>query len=274
MYRVYDDKTLKKLHETLIELLDEFVRICKKHNLKYTLVAGSVLGAVRHSGFIPWDDDIDVGMLRSDYEKFIKIARSELNKKYYLDCFEYNQDYHLSFAKIKKNKTVFDEEASHHMNNHKGIFIDIFPIDNVYDNVKRSYINAALIKIIHQAVCVKKKIYSLKDCRHKIMSGVFTIFSHCFLMKLEKKICMSNKDNNSKYVACFLGVYPFKNEVNERSDFFPTKDMLFEKKKYSVLNNTDKYLSGIYGDYMKLPPKEKRVNHMPLKIDFGEDNEN
>ena len=273
MYKVYDDKTLKKLHETLIELLDEFVRICKKYDLKYTLVAGSVLGAVRHQGFIPWDDDIDVGMLRPDYEKFLEVAPKELKEKYYLDCFEYNKNYHLSFAKIKKNGTIFDEDSSHHMDNHKGIFLDIFPIDNVYDNTKRSYFDAAMIKLIHQAVCVKKKIFPLKDCRHKIMAGILLVFPHTFLMKLEKKICMMNKDNNSKYVACFLGIYPFKNEINERKDYFPTKEMVFEKKKYSVLNNTDKYLSGIYGDYMKLPPKERRVNHMPLKIDFGDKNE-
>ncbi len=105
------------------------------------------------------------------------------------------------------------------------------------------------------------------------MSSILMVFPHAFLMKLEKKLCTMNKDNNSKYIACFLGVYPFKKEVSERKDFFPTKEMVFEKKKYSVLNNTDKYLSSIYGDYMKLPPKEKRVNHMPLKIDFGEENE-
>ena len=148
MYKVYDDKTLKKLHKVEIEILDEIVRICKKHNIKYSLFAGTMLGAVRHAGFIPWDDDIDVGMLRSDYEKFIKIAHEELDSKFSLDCFEYNKKYHLGFAKIKKNGTIFDEEASHHMDNHKGIFVDVFPVDNVYDNIKRSYINAVIIKTI------------------------------------------------------------------------------------------------------------------------------
>ena len=270
MYKVYDDKTLKKLHDVELEILDEIARICKKHNIKYSLFAGTMLGAVRHAGFIPWDDDIDIGMLRSDYEKFIKIAHEELDSKFYLDCFEYNEDYHLAFAKVKKNGTIFDEEASHHLDNHKGIFVDIFPIDNVYDNIKRSYVNAILIKTIIQTIYVKKKMYGLKECRHKILSGFLMIFSHRFLMKLEKKICMSNKNDNSKYVACFLGVYPFKNEVNLRSDFLPFKDIKFENKKYSIINNTDKYLTGVYGDYMKLPPKEKRINHMPLRIDFGD----
>ena len=271
MYKVYDDKTLNKLHKVEIEILDEIVRICEKHSIPYTLFAGTMLGAVRHSGFIPWDDDIDVGMLRADYEKFLKIAHEELDSKYYLDCFEYNNKYHLCFAKVKKNGTVFDEEASHHLDNHKGIFVDVFPIDNIYDNLKRSHFNAVLVKTIIQAVYVKQKIFPLKDCRHKILSGLLMIFSHKTLMKLEKKICMSNKDNNSKYVACFLGVYPFYHEVIERKELLPMKKIKFENKEYSVIKNTDLYLTGIYGDYMKLPPKEKRINHMPLRIDFGDD---
>ena len=149
------------------------------------------------------------------------------------------------------------------------IYIDIFPVDNVYDNPKKSYINAVLIRSIVQTIYVKYKIAKLSQCRHKVLSGILCIFPHTFLMKLEKKLCMMNKNNNSKYVACFLGIYPFKREVMERKDFLPTKEIKFGNKKYCALNNTDLYLSNLYGDYMKLPPKEKRVNHMPLKIDFG-----
>lgn len=271
MYKVYDKETLDKLHKVEIEILDEFVRICKKNNLSYTLFAGTLLGAVRHKGFIPWDDDVDVGMLRDDYEKFLKIAHEELDSKYYLDCFEYNKKYHLAFAKIRKNGTIFDEETAHHLDNHKGIYIDVFPIDNVYDNVERSHINAILIKMIIQTIYVKNKIYKLSDCRHKILSAFFMIFSHKTLMKLQKKLSTSNKNNNSELVACFLSVYPFKKEVIKRSDVIPTKEIEFENKKYQVINNYDLYLKNVYGDYRKLPPKEKRVNHMPLKIDFGDD---
>lgn len=270
MYREYDNKTLKKLHVTLVEILDEFVRICNKHHLRYSLMAGTMLGAVRHSGFIPWDDDVDVAMLREDYEKFLKIAPDELDKKYYLDCFEHNHKYHLGFAKLKKNGTIFDEESSHHMDNHKGIFVDIFPVDNVYENTKKSYFFAVMIRTIVQTIYVKQKVSKLKDCRHKILSAILYLFPHTFLMKLEKKLCTINKDNNSKYVACFLGIYPFKKELMPRAEYLPMKEIVFENKKYSVLKNTDLYLSNLYGDYMKLPPKEKRVNHMPLEINFGD----
>ena len=115
----YDDETLSQLHEVQIEILDEFVKICEKHQLSYSLVGGTLLGAIRHKGFIPWDDDIDVGLLREDYDKFIKIAKEELSDKYYLDCFEYNKDYYLPFAKIKKNNTIFNEHLSRNYKNNK-----------------------------------------------------------------------------------------------------------------------------------------------------------
>ena len=271
MYKVYDDKTLKKLHTVEMEILDEFVRLCDKHHLRYTLFAGSMLGAVRHKGFIPWDDDVDVAMLRDDYEKFLKIAHEELDDKYYLDCFEYNKNYHLSFAKIRKNGTIFDEESNHHMNNHKGIFVDIFPIDNVYDNVKRSHFNAVLFKAINQTVFVKNKVFKLKECRHLVLSALLMIFSHQTLMKFEKKLCLSCKNNNSKLVACYCSVYPFNKELSERKSFEETMKMEFNGKKYQVIKDYDKYLKSVYGDYLKLPPKEKRINHMPLIIDFGDD---
>ena len=269
MYKEYDKESLDKLHETLVEILDEFVRVCKKHNLKYTLVAGTLLGAKRHSGFIPWDDDVDVGMLREDYEKFLEVAPKELKKDYILDCFENNKKYHLGFAKIKKNGTIFDEKSSHHLDNHKGIYIDVFPVDNLYDNTKKSYFIAILVRAIIHTTYAQYKIDKLSNARHKILSGILYIFPHTWLMKLQKFLMTLNKNNNSKYVACFLGVYPFKNEIIKREDFVPFKEIEFMGKKYGCPNNTDVYLTSVYGDYMKLPPKEKRVNHMPLKLDFG-----
>lgn len=93
---------LRNLHSTMIEILDEFDRICNKHNLTYFLIGGTLLGAVRHKGFIPWDDDMDLAMPREDYEKFINVYYKELNDKYYLDNFNNNKLYYLNFSKIRK----------------------------------------------------------------------------------------------------------------------------------------------------------------------------
>ncbi len=269
MYKIYDNETLNKLHQVEIEILDEFVRICDKYHLTFSLFAGTLLGAVRHKGFIPWDDDIDVCMMREDYEKFIKIAKDELKKEYYLDSMESSNSY-LAFGKIRKNGTIFDEDASHHLKNHKGIYIDIFPIDNVFLNTKKSYFCAALFRMCNNTVLVKNKICKIKDLKHPIVGCFLRMFPQSVLLKWEKRLCMCCRDNKSFNVACYTSIYPFKKEIIARKDFLPTKKILFEGKKYSVMNNCEQYLSNVYGDYLKLPPKNKRVNHMPEQIDFGD----
>ena len=271
-YKEYDQKTLKKLHDVQLEMLDVFAKICEKYDFHYSLAGGTMLGAIRHKGFIPWDDDIDILMPRREYEKFLMVAQQELGDKYYLDYFDINKDYYLQFAKIKKNGTIFDEASAHHLKLHKGIYIDIFPMDNVYDNIKRSYLDAVMIKTIGQTIGVKNGLGTIKDTRHPVFSTLLRVFPKKMLMKVQKWLSTKNKNDNSKYITCYFG-YAFKKELMERKDFFPTKLVEFEGRKYQAMNNHDKYLSGLYGDYMKLPPVEKRVNHMPLKIDFGDNNE-
>ena len=273
MYREFDQESLKKLHKVHLEILDKFVQICENHNFTYSLAYGTLLGAVRHQGFIPWDDDLDVFMPRKDYEEFLKIAQEELGDKFYLDCFDANSDYYLQFAKIKKNNTIFLEESIKHLNNHKGIFIDVFPLDNLYDNIKRSHIDAIFIKSITNAVNLKNKIGKLKNARHPILVTFLRAFSKKTLMKMQKWLSTKNTNNNSKYVTCFYSVYPFQKEIFKRDDLFPTTTLKFEGKDYKVFKEYDKILTHVYGNYMELPPKEKRVNHMPLKLDFG-DNQN
>jgi lipopolysaccharide cholinephosphotransferase len=272
MSKEYSDKTLNKLHQVLLEILDEFVRICDKHNLVYFMVGGTFLGAVRHSGFIPWDDDMDLGMPRSDYEKFIEIAKKELNKKYYLDCFQTNEDYHLPYAKIKKNKTVFDEERTHHLNNHKGIFIDIFPLDNVKENNLNLKIRAIMALSITDAVAYKLKIKKLKELKHPIISFLLSVYTRKYLMKIQKRIVTYCHDDNSKYMCDIGAGYGYRKELILREEVLPVKKMKFENKEYSV-PKTDTHLKQLYGDYMKLPPKEKRKTHSPMRIEFGEENE-
>lgn len=266
----FEEKTLKELKKTELEILDEFVRICKKYNLDYFLCGGTMLGAIRHKGFIPWDDDIDVGMTRKDYDKFIKIAMKELNDEYYLDCYENNQDCYLPFAKIKKNNTIFDEEESHNLNNHKGIFMDIIPFDNAS---KESSIiqrfQGIMVRSITDTMCTKNKIRKVKETNHPIITIILKLFTKKFLMNLQNKIMHLNKDDNSPYLVALSGRYNVKKETSKRDIFVPSKKIKFEDKEYNGMNKPDLYLTKIYGDYMKIPPKEKQVTHMPLKIEFN-----
>jgi len=267
----YDKQTLDKLHKTELEIMDEFVRICKKHQLSYFLTGGTMLGAIRHAGFIPWDDDIDIGMTRKDYDLFIKYAQVELNQKYFLDCHETNKEYYLPFAKIRKNNTIFDEEDSHHLNNHKGIFIDIIPFENAakQDSIKQK-IQAILVRNITDTMFYKTKIRKLNKSRHPLFVAVLSIFPKYGLMKFQKKLLKMNKDDNSEYMVALAGTYGYQKETMKRSIFLPTKKINFEDREYFGMNNPDGYLTRIFGNYMELPPKEKRRNHVPLKIDFGQ----
>ena len=268
----YNPEVLEKLHKVQLEILNEFVRICKKNKLVYFMVGGTFLGAVRHRGFIPWDDDIDVGMPRCDFEKFIECAKKELDSKYFLDCFSTNENYYLPFAKLKKNGTVFDEELIHHLNNHKGIFIDIFPFDNVPKDNLNLKIRAVLAFSITDAMAYKNKIKKLKKALHPVITLCLSMMGKKQLMRLQKRIVTYCHDDKSKYLCDIGAGYGYRKELLLREDVLPVRKMKFEKMEYSV-PRTDEHLKKLYGNYLELPPKEKRKTHSPLTIEFGEKNE-
>lgn len=267
-YKEYDAKTLKKVHDVELEILDEFVKVCKKNKLRYFLVGGTLLGAVRHKGFIPWDDDIDVGMPRSDYDKFIKIAKEELDNNYFIESFENNNNYSLPFAKVMKKNTIFLESVKNNVNGGNGIFIDIFPFENITNNGLNYKIRYAFSYAIVDAVFYKNKLRALNKTMYPVLTLFFGMFSKKRLNKILHFIMTRSKDDNSKYLSVLGAGYGFRKELMLRKDVLPTKEIEFEGRKYNGMANNDAYLSSLYGDYMKLPPVEKRTNHMPEKIVF------
>lgn len=266
-----NDNALDKLHLTQLEIFDEFVSICKKHNLEYFLIGGTLLGAVRHKGFIPWDDDIDVAMPQKDYLEFLKISSNEINNQFFVDSIETNNNYFLWFAKVKKKNTIFSEKSIEHLNNiDKAIFIDIFPYINISDFNNISFkIRVLLFKIISNIIMSKKHIYN--SFKRKILNFITFLIPTSFFVKLETKLLFMDKNNNSNYIGSLYSTYG--TEVFNRKDFFPLKKIKFENRSVYGLNNNDQYLKTMYGDYMKLPPVEKRVTHMPLEIKFGDEDE-
>ena len=139
---------LERLQKEEIDILNEIVRICDKNNIPYFLAAGTLLGAVRHSGFIPWDDDIDLFMLRDDYNKFIKCAINEINDNYFLQCHDTDKYYYSSFIKVRKNNTLMIEEENENRKIHRGIWVDIFPLDYVKDDSKILKFKVFLSKLL------------------------------------------------------------------------------------------------------------------------------
>lgn len=280
---------LDKVHNSIIKIMDEIVRICDKHDIEYFLLGGTLLGAVRHKGFIPWDDDLDIGMCRSEYLRFIEICKTELNEKFILDCSEVNYRYYQPFAKIKLKNTLYIEEGVESYEGPKGIWVDIFVLDNaekqksIITKIQSLYMNEIRREIlIRSKFCnnTGEKITRFK--RSNIIKSFIGIILGwwTFIPKFEKlgqiqqNIMRINKNDNSKYLVNFGSQYGIKKQTMPRSIYFPTKKLEFEGRMYKVPNNYEYFLKRIYGDnYMTLPPVEKRITHNPKKIKFEDGEE-
>ncbi len=269
MNKTLNDKEFKKLHEVELEILKEVDYFCQKNKITYFLIGGSMLGAVRHQGFIPWDDDIDVGMPRKDYEKFIHSFPSDKNNKYFVETMESNHQFWYSYAKVKKKNTKMVEAKFKDFNDGKEIFIDIFPFDNVpnegYQKIK---VRSFLIKAIRETIYLKRKIIKVKDLRVKVASLLLVPFSVKFLYKFQHKLMTKYENINTDYLVCFIGEYKTSSEYMKKEVFLPVKKGIFEKTEFNVMNKPDIYLTNLYGNYKELPPPEKRVNHSIIEVNF------
>lgn len=272
-----DDDTLKKLHEVMIEILDEFVRICDKNKLQYFLIGGTLLGAVRHKGFIPWDDDLDVAMPREDYEKFIDIANQELDESYEIDNFKNNKEYYLNFTKLRKKNTLFVQNFQNNYNGPKGIWIDIFPLDNW--KCEKSFLGDIKVKFI-------KMLRSIAHYRTGIFIGSTNNFIKIIkkiigfiskpiktnkIMILADKLMKKDLKKNTDYFINISSQYNFHKQTIKKEKFFPSVKLDFCGKKYECPNDYDYILKRIYGDYMQLPPVEERVTHNPKILVFDKE---
>lgn len=269
----YDDETLKHLQKIELMILKDFIRLCEMNNIDYSLYGGSNLGAVRHNGFIPWDDDIDVIVLQKDYEKLIKVIEQNLNEKYEFISMNHNSDYFLFFSKIMLKNTEFEEWWSEQANYKQGIFIDIFILHDVSNNkIKRFYqvkmarlysklFTICQIKLKHHPPLVK----FLSNSIHTILK--ILKISPNFFKKRGWALLSKYKNENCELVCDITTLnHP---QIYKKSDFFPTIKHEFEGMMVNIPNNSDSILKQIYGDYMQLPPEDKRYNHTPENINFG-----
>ncbi len=271
-YKEMDEKTLAKLHNVELEILKEIDRICKKYNIPYFLCGGTLIGVMRHKGFIPWDDDIDIGMLRKDYERFQECFLKEKQEKYYLHSHKTDNNYWLPFMKVRKNNTTISEKFIEKLDAHKGIFVDIFPFDIVPDKgfTKSLKLRAFFIKLIVEAIFCKRGIYKPKDSRRPLLTFIMTLLPVKVLIKIQYKLMNKYNDSEYKHCICYVGSYNTSKEYIKINDIYPLKEGTFEKYKFNIPGNYDVYLTNLYGDYMKLPPKNKRKNHNPVEIKFDE----
>ena len=256
-------QNLKDLQQAQKDILDEIVAICEQHHLRYFLVAGTLLGAVRHQDIIPWDDDIDIGMPRKDYNKFLEIAQELLPSHLFLQTYQTDPQYVQNFAKVRNSDTTHIEEPVKHLNINHGIYVDIFPYDGVPKGSKMQYLHNK--RIVLQCILIRyfwDTPYVSGSFWRKFVKGFLSIFTN--QQKLQKKLdkILSKYDYDaSQTVGSLLSGYKMKTYVS-REIYEDVAPLPFGEKSYLCPKNYEEILVKIYRDYRKLPPEEKRgVRH-------------
>lgn len=262
----YENLDLKEAQTIMTEILKAVHDLCEKHGINYFLDAGTLLGAVRHKGFIPWDDDIDIGMLREDYNKFLKIAEKELPKHLFLQTFETDEYYDVypTPCKVRYNNTIFLEEgAKENHKMHNGIFIDIFPYDSLPKSKFVYKVQRALSYNILKSYKRIRDIPEKLSFKNKITFTFYRLVIKMFPNKRRLKFfnhLVKWNDQNSEYMGYGLDTY-WSQYIYKKSDYFDLAKLDFEEYKFYGPKNYHAILTQLYGDYMTLPKEEDRMWH-------------
>lgn len=260
---------IRHLQQVILGIIKDIDELCTTHGIEYYLLGGSTIGAIRHQGFIPWDDDLDISMTDANYHKFLAVARESLDKeKYYLQ--EGLKDWALDFSKVRLRGTyIKEEETSVNPENENGIFVDIFRLDNAPNN---------RIAQIWQYTCAKYcTAYTLSVRSYKTASfSKRLIMSLTFPMKCKpirdfmfhQVDKYNHKDTN--YLAFYFGRTRLHSSIIRKDVYGTPTRVKFENLMLPVPENYDAYLTQMFGNYMQLPPVEQRTPGHILEIDFGQ----
>lgn len=269
---------LPKLHDCETIIAKEIKRICEENGIKYFIIAGSLLGAVRHKGFIPWDDDMDIGMLRGDYERFIELSKTQLGERFFLQTTETDGAYGLNFAKILLKNTILEEDSAAN-DAKKGIFVDVFPFDAVPESEEEKekhkkrtyYLRRLLLAKQNYKVCGPKEY--VKRAAYAALKVIASFYSRERLCEMLDKECRryNAPGRNPEKIVNIGGAYGYEKETIRYEWVENTVLLPFEDFEISAPAGYTSYLEYFYGDYMTPPPEDKRYNRHGVKaLDFGQ----
>ncbi len=267
---------LKALQDKELEILQAVHNVCEQLGIEYTIGHGTLIGAVRHKGFIPWDDDIDICMTREDYDVFIREGMKYLPENLVIQHWSIEQECPNLYAKVRDKNTTFLHKEHVDLNICQGVFIDVFPIEKIKSGKIATWIE-------HKKRCI---FYDINECYDKAflnivkrpISKIIVYFIHYFIIKglLRKKKRyefiaheeMRRKKLHERGDDCtFISIYD--NIVGPYSMYKDRRLFDFEGYQFWGPKDYDYILSAEYGDYMKIPPKEKRIMHRPLFVDLS-----
>lgn len=264
-----DKDMLRRIQMVQLELLEEVDRICKKCRIQYSIIAGTMLGAVRHGGFIPWDDDADVALLREEYERFRYAVKTELDtSRFYFQDNRRTKGYRWGYGKLRRKNTLFLREHQEHMPYQQGIFIDIFPLDGVPDNyLLRSMKN-------FECFCVRKILWSkvgqvadkslLKRRWYRLLAKI----PEDRIWKHYNKMVFCANSKTTKMVRILMFPTPNREYGYYRHWYEESADVMFEGKIFQGIKDYDGYLCFKFGEYNKFPPIKERKTHPVSAIEL------
>jgi len=277
----FSDEERKKFQSLLFEMYLDVAQACKKHNISIMLSGGSTLGAIRHQGFIPWDDDWDAMMMREDYDRLTQIFDKELGDKYILSVPGVKEKSNELFMEVIRKDTLL-RRVHNNKKNKNGIRIDIFPIENAPSGKLAQKIVGYISDGMRILFGCKNTFINRDPFYKACLVGTFKmsvvyyvryIIGMLFFPISQKRLCswfnkFTSGFKKGKYIAIPMGSKYYGGEILSREVFLPTKKAIFNGVEVDIPNDVHAYLKNLYGDYMRIPPVEERAQHFVVDFSF------
>ena len=275
---VLTTEQVKGLQRVLLMVLEDIDAMCREHGLEYILIGGTAIGCIRHKGFIPWDDDVDIAMTRRDYEKFRKIVAQENSDKYRLTDAIRKNNYGKNIPKLRLRKTIYKTLLKVDPADRE-ITADIFIIENVENFAPAKYLHGVMCLAAGYLLSCRRladresffrKVYREKDFKRKVLIGKLLRFASLDTWAAwNERVYSMCRNHNSRFVTVPTDRRHFLGEIFPREIMCETIDAEYEGRSFKIPKAYDRYLTERYGDYMKVPPPEKQVLSVYSKLDFG-----
>jgi lipopolysaccharide cholinephosphotransferase len=279
---ILDENTLCDYQAELLNIAKDVIAVMDKHHINYSLSGGSILGAIRHKGFIPWDDDIDMNIPRQDYERLLEIFDEELGDRYYIQTPQKYPELGLLVTQIRKRGTIARRKYDWNLEE-CGISIDLYIIENVFDNLIARFFQKTFSMAFSFAVAsvrtynnrnLPEELYQLegRELNYSKSKHFFGRILRVIPLKywiMCTELCFSAcKSEQTRLVSIPSGRKHFSGEIYRREDMCNFRKAQFESEYFNIPVRAEEYLTNFYGNYMELPPEEKREKHLFLELYF------